>query len=359
MNQNLLFSFFAIYLFCIISCQGQAKTEDSKIDNAKPINTKTFLPQSIPNEVDPYFVENNGIGSEYGPAVITRNVLEDKNGDIWLATWNGIIKYDGKVFTNYTNMAGLRRYRVFCILEDSKDNLWFGMIGGGAYKYDGKEFTNFSSADGMSDDNVECITEDADGNIWFGHDLGVSIYTPSSDENTKGTFQNFDASDGIADNDIHDITLDKDGKVWIGSGGGVTIYDGEKFSDFTNKDGGSFHNVRTIMEDRNGHIWFGGNNGLMHYDGRKLTNFTRDFVGYLFEDSKGSIYGSIGSGDIKLTRFKPAPLPIISATWNPEIIFDKGEMNFGISEDREGNIWFGTVGGVYRYDGTEVHSFHE
>ena len=101
-------------------------------------------------DVDPYFVESSGISSNRGPQVITRNVLQDSKGGFWLATWHGVIRFDGTTFTNVTNKEGLRRYRAFSLLEDHQDNIWLGTTGAGLYRYDGETYTNFTTKDGST-----------------------------------------------------------------------------------------------------------------------------------------------------------------------------------------------------------------
>lgn len=70
-------------------------------------------------------------------------MLQDKNGDFWFATWEGIIRYDGKTFPNITLAAGLRRFHVFSVLEARAGNLWIG-TDSGISRYAGKSFTSFS-----------------------------------------------------------------------------------------------------------------------------------------------------------------------------------------------------------------------
>ncbi|MCZ6476656.1 MAG: hypothetical protein O6700_10045, partial [Gammaproteobacteria bacterium] len=72
-------------------------------------NTTAPKPAPEKPDVDPYFRESAGISSNTGPQVITRNILQDSKGGFWLATWNGVVRYDGTTFTNVTNKEGLRR----------------------------------------------------------------------------------------------------------------------------------------------------------------------------------------------------------------------------------------------------------
>ena len=178
-----------LYLFSS-ACQGQ--------DQDKPAEAKVqpSLPPWPIQDVDPYFIETHTINSQSGPKSITRNMMEDKNGNIWLATWEGILRYDGSSFTNFTNKANLRRFHAFAVLEDSKGNLWFATIGAGIYRYDGEVFTNFTTKHGIPSNQVTYLYEDRAGNIWIGTESGASRYDGK-------TFRNFTTADGLLANEVN------------------------------------------------------------------------------------------------------------------------------------------------------------
>lgn len=343
---------FFLFLFGLTpSCNGQKKAELPKEHISQTKQSSIDL-----SDHDPYFKETETISSPYGPTSITRNIIQDKNGNIWLATWEGILRYDGKTFTNFTNKMGLRRFHAFAVLEDSKSNLWFGTIGAGVYRYDGKAFTNFTTKDGLPNDRVTYIYEDKSGNIWFGTEGGASCYNGTN-------FRNFTTNEGLLYNDVNSIIEDKNGTFWFGTRGYTSVYDGKTFTEFTTKDGTSFGNVRSIIEDSNGVIWLGGKNGLWSYDpdkGGAFTNFTTNFVGYIYEDRKGNIWTSSEgyySGNWALSRYDKLYIPNLE-TKATEIKAELG-MFFGILEDDEGGIWLGTLEGVCRYDGTSFNYFRD
>lgn len=337
-----IFLFLASFTF-ITSCNGQEKTGSSEKPSVPALMNKA--------DTDPYFVETQNITTSYGPQSITRNMLQSNKGDIWLASWEGIMRYDGNNFTNFTNKAGLRRFHAFAALEDHKGNLWFTTIGAGVYRFDGNSFTNFTTRDGLPNDRVTYIYEDRSGNIWFGTEGGASRYDGR-------TFRNFTTEDGLPNNDVNAIIEDQTGKFWIGTRGEACLYDGKNFTRFTTTEGKPFENVRSIKEDRNGHIWLGGNDGLWRYDGSNYTNLTTDFVGYIYEDKAGTIWTSTDhkkTGDWVLARYSP-PLPP-TKEMVVSLVEPKNGMLFGILEDNSGNIWFGTLQGVCRYDGNTFDYF--
>lgn len=303
-----------------------------------------------------------GVDPAHGPQVITRNIIQDRKGNIWIAAFDGIFKYDGKSFTNITSKVSTARF--FSVLEDKRGNLWFGSIGSGAYCYDGKSFENFTTKDGLLNNEVCCIYEDKKGKIWFGVSGGASCYDGKSFQNyiIDGNTMNEDRTGKTFLNrppyEVTSIIEDHTGKLWFATRGNTFVYNGKTFNIFSHN-GKAFKNVRSIREDKKGMIWLGGNDGLWRYNGSSFTNFTQKFVGHIIEDKKGNIWTSSESAKSKnwaLSRYDENSLlsknPVVT-----EIKADE-QMIFGILEASDGNIWFGTFNGVHRYDGKTITSFN-
>ncbi len=71
-------------------------------------------------------------------------------------------------FDNYSIKQGLSEQKVYTLLQDSKDYIWLGTANG-LSRFDGKNFRNFTSGDNLALGGVQAIFEDTLGNIWFGH----------------------------------------------------------------------------------------------------------------------------------------------------------------------------------------------
>ncbi|MBI3193560.1 MAG: histidine kinase [Ignavibacteriae bacterium] len=331
---RILFFIFAIILF---ACKEEPKPNSTTQGEYSPTH-------------DPYFVQTIDTVSTKGPQSITRNVLQDKNGNLWFATWEGILCYDGKRFTNVTLLKGLIHFHVFSLLEDNDGYLWFGTIGGGVYKYDGKTFTLFTTKNGLSNNIITCMMEEKSGNIWFGTEHGASRYDGKS-------FTNFTTEDGLSSNSVNTIVQDKYGRIWLGTRVGISYYDGGSFTDIENLDDLSFYNVRSIIEDKTGNIWIGSQDGFWSHEPstslmtmrKPLQKISSLFTGFIFEDKNGDLWLSQEDGkEMALFRYKGNAFTKITSS---------GQV-FGITEDRTGKIWFGTERGVYCYDGKSVMDFH-
>ena len=260
------------------------------------------------------------------------SIFEDKDGKIWIGTGKGLYLYDGKTFAKIqiplrknlrpnNNNDHPNSDWVFSIVQAKSGKLWFATING-VYIYDGKSFTPFivnEDAGGYmsSNNNVEYILEDKAGNIWFGgrSNEGVYRYDGKSITNfkLKELFQN--GPKPKANNWAWPQLQDKNGNIWFSNWGGTYRYDGKSFTSFTESDGLTIGAITRIIEDRNGIFWFGGAGGLCRYDGKSFTCFKDGLV-------------------------------------NPWI--------WSILEDKTGNLWVGTRGaGLYLFDGKIFINYSE
>lgn len=319
--------------------------------------TQSELETAVKSGIDPYFVESRDTFSTHGPQCIVRNVLQDRKGNYWFATWHGIMGYDGKVFTNYTLKNDLIHFHVFSCYEDKKGNLWFGTARGGVYCYNGKSFKLFTTKDGLADNTVMSFAEDNAGNIWLGTEKGASCYDGKR-------FTNFTTINGLSDNYVNAVIQDKTGKLWFGTSSGINCYDGKAFTQFIDKNGQPFQQVASLLEDKDGKIWIGSGkgNGLCYYDGKSVSDYLiPNFVMYMCQDKKGNLWLAHNTWpqnqgrNFILYRYDGKTFTNMieqrTPLSNPAI--------FGIIEDKSGNIWFGSAEGVYRYDGRTCTNFRK
>lgn len=293
------------------------------------------------------------------PMSMVRNVKQARNGNILIASYLGVFRYDGTSFTNLTSKIISARFASFWdVLEDRKGNLWFASQDSGVYCYNGKSFQHFTTKDGLASNMALHIYEDRAGSIWF----GASRYDGKS-------FRNFTTKDGFPSNSIRLLLEDKTGKLWFGAQGeNMFVYDGKTFTVLKNKDGKAFNNVWSIIEDKKGNIWFGdgGNDpscyGLWRYDGRTFTKVSQRGAYAIIEDKKGNIWatGEVKpNGEWALSRYDQKSLYNKMPTITEIMSIKKGCL-CGILEANDGSIWFGALGpesGVYRYDGKTITNF--
>jgi ligand-binding sensor domain-containing protein len=287
------------------------------------------------------------------PVGMVRNLKLAKNGDILIASWLAVFRYDGTSFTNLTGKIISPRFSSFWdVLEDRKGNLWFGTRDSGVYYLPAGQTSiqHFTTKDGLLSNMALHIYEDRAGNIWF----GSSRYDGKS-------FRNFTTKDGFPSNSIRLLLEDKTGKLWFGAQGeNMFVYDGKTFTVLKSQDGKTFNNVWSVIEDKKGNIWFGDVDGLWRYDGSTFTNVSQRGASAIIEDKKGNIWttGGVNPEVWALSRYdakslydkNPAATEIVSG----------GQALLALLEANDGSIWFGGMGafmGVYRYDGKTITDF--
>ncbi len=250
-------------------------------------------------------------------------------GDLLVGTENdGLLRVDtsGRLRERYLynsfEDSSIGSNSIWSLHRDRNDRLWVGLYNKGISVYDRlrDKFGSYQRQPGnentLQGESVTNITEDGRGRLWVTSDGGgLDIIDPVRDRVTRIGTDNFP---GLTDNNLLSVLADRRGNIWVGSWGGslFLLPPGERrFRHFTPENTGGDLPADKIMhlsEDNRGRIWistFGG--GVAYYD----TNEER------FYPCNGE--------DFRLLKLGSLDVRIIKAT-------------------RDGNIWAGTTGGLYR-----------
>lgn len=215
------------------------------------------------------------------------------SNDLWFYAGGGVMRYsnssvDYLPFEPSSSNAqtnapfSLSRYGVYCILKDTKGNIWFGTQAEGVCRYDGKALTWFKEK-GLAGPAVLGLFEDSNGNLWFGNN-GAGLFRYDGK-----TLTNFTEEKGLNNTDfrafgksglgtlarVYSINEDNNGNIWVGTvDAGVWKYDGNNLTNYTTKEGLTSNAVNTIYKDKNGELLFGTDgNGICKFNGTSFTEF--------------------------------------------------------------------------------------
>src|SRR5262249_13326778 len=83
-------------------------------------------------------------------------ILQTRDGYLWLATYGGLVRYDGVQFTSFTkgNTKGLNSNRVVSLMEAGDGALWIGTEDGGVSRLKDGAFTPYTTSDGLPEANI-------------------------------------------------------------------------------------------------------------------------------------------------------------------------------------------------------------
>ena len=361
-------------LFVVTCCNGQVKT-DLTNENT---NQQTPIEGNQPKIVGTQGVTSGNITCE----------LEDRDGNLWFSTGGeGVYRFDGKSFTNFTSKDGLFNNTTTTIIQDKSGHILIGK-NAGICKYDGKKFSKYFESDTLNNLRIIALLEDRDGHIWFSAmNKGVYRY-----DGTKLSHFLYNYKHPIFANKhekmISDIIQDKKGNIWFSSfnRGGAWRYDGkilthflpsaEYYSFFEDERSQAYaaldtkyvHSpdyitddmIHSMTEDKSGNIWFATRrHGVCIYDGKKFTSFKGNEVFgrispiTILEDKKGIIW--LGTEDAGVFSFDGNTFKNYTTT--------DGLVNNSVRsilEDKDGNLWFGTRWfGLSRFDGKTFTTFSE
>lgn len=325
---------------------------------------------------------NNGLSSK-----IILSIAQDNRGDIWIGTSNGgVSRLPAERFISYTIKDGLPAEAVYAINEDKYGSIWIGTDGGGITKLTDKKlnttslknisdlhvssilFQNngvgwigtqnglnkitqnknikvLSKEEGLSDIWINSVSDDRTGNIWIGTDNGLSRYSSER-------IISYTKKDGLADSVIYTVIEDKNGWIWIGTANGLSCIKANKIINYTTEDGLVDNRVYSIYEDSKGYLWFGTEKGASRFDGTAFRSFLpNNITNYIIDDG---IYLYIGTNNglnvIELNKVSNDSILEFKVFTAKEGLASSESTQRGVFKDSKGNIWFGSVKGITKYN---------
>ncbi|MFA6403291.1 MAG: two-component regulator propeller domain-containing protein [Salinivirgaceae bacterium] len=308
-----------------------------------------------------YYFDNYGVKEGLAQSKVY-DVIQDKDGFIWIGTASGVSRFDGKQFKNFSADDGLKENGIQTILQDSRGNIWFGHTGGGITIYDGSKFYNAMPDSVKISSDITCFYEDSKHRMWIGTQ-GSGAYLIQDIDRVSGhsaAFSNFTGKTRLSDR-IFYITQTKDDSIYLVIDNMIKYYDEAEntFKIYKHQGLSYYFQITCIFEDRNRNRWYGTYNGGLYRQDHETGNVTvfdnrdgiaNNFISCISQDINGAIWvGTWGGG---ITRINPDFL-----TFNQENGLAGNKIRKIIS-DREGNILIGTnENGLSIFKGEQFVSF--
>lgn len=301
-------------------------------------------------------------------------LAQDSPGFLWVATQDGLNKYDGISFETFYNQpfdsTSIPSGNIMTVFCDTKNRLWVGTMNSGLslYNRNTKSFTTFSESEkrgAINDNSIFTICEDAAGTIWVGTSVGLNrlFETKNSAGKDSMFFESINVGNDSLLRNTSVIYSDKPGVLWLGTKNGLsrlsTDSNGNQQNNsikaFSSENGLLENYICDILKDKNGNLIAITRSGVSIFDPIKerFTSFRfvnekekRLFINCATSLSDNSIWLGCGNG---IYRFYPDSLKLsIGNVIYPERIVARnaGEQHaiISIKEDRinKGIVWAGS-----------------
>ncbi len=314
------------------------------------------------------------------------DVLQTRDGYIWVASYSGLIRYDGKRFNLYNTDTSkeFTASSATCLHQDAKGRLWIGTNLDGLFCLEGGKFRRIPNLEENSFDLVRSITSDSRGNVFVGSSGGIGMLTEEGISRVE--LGEFDSEFVLG------LVCDREDNVWgvSRSGRAIIFKDGRIRQVFDEKDipghgavsllvrsdgtviagmaeggiarvemkdgsyifrhiypSGMVKGINGLYEDRKKRLWACGDNGLGYYDEKY------DFVsvkGSIVNNSLEKIFQDY-EGNLWLASSREGLLQIVKNKFmniNFAASLPKGVVN--AAQPYGGLLYIGTDEGLYAVD---------
>src|SRR5271165_1587349 len=276
-------------------------------------------------------------GQQLPDALIT-SLLVARDGTLWIGTLKGLATWkDGKLKT-YPELSG---QAITALVQDHEGTIWFG-----SSKLEGLLVAQLCSSRG---DHLECqggegrfgpmilsLYEDSKLNLWVGVAKGLWKWKPGVPEFVA-------APQSVAG--IFGFAEDDEGAILLGNSTTILRLVDGRFQPYQSTGSSRALAPQRLLRDRDGRLWVGTYGfGLAHIYRESVDTFSEadglssGFVSKVFEDREGDVWVGTMNG---LDRFREYAVPNVSV---------KQGLSIGVALSllaaSDGSIWIATSGGL-------------
>ncbi|MBD8634930.1 ATP-binding protein [Stenotrophomonas sp. CFBP 13725] len=282
------------------------------------------------------------------PSNTVNRMAEDRLGYLWIATNDGLARFDGRSYRIWRAEDGLRDNRIWTVLADARNQLWIGTENAGLVRLSADRrvmrFYDRDSQPLLASNTVWSVAATPDGAIWFGTYEG-GLYRIDADD----TLQRFLPEEGndrsLPSNSVPFLATLPDGSLWVGTKRGLARWTGHDFERAPDSVLGDAM-INGMTADADGSLWINtlGSVIVRHADGRFEpapwpVPAGDQVLGMMLHDEQGGYWLDTRSGLGRGVAGRFQQVPLYSALARGRV-----RPNWsGAFQDREGGIWLASL----------------
>lgn len=268
------------------------------------------------------------------PHNMVHDIAQDRQGFIWVATWEGVARFNGRSFTVYDNenTEQARLSGVFSLLAEADGSILVGTAVDGIYRHHQGQWHAYGDA-ALRQLRVEDMLRTADGTLWLSS--RHQLYRLDA----QGRPQHVDFPSGIEPGQIHALRADGDDLLVASLNGAWQVHNG-RARPWGQAQGFAGKQVRQIDRDGAGGWVLACDDGVWrwHADGRSERVVASSRISQTMVDSRQALWVVGNDGQV---------LRIASDGSRQQLALD-GLPSRAFLEDREGLLWLGDSLGLTR-----------
>jgi signal transduction histidine kinase/ligand-binding sensor domain-containing protein len=289
------------------------------------------------------------------------SILSDKNGSVWLATYGGLNRWDhGQISTPST--GGAKREGKLdgsdpnSLFQDSKGRIWVSTLRELGYLENGR----FVSIKGIPDGSILSIAQDAAGNVWVINErAGLVRVSPQNDVR-----EILWADLGHKDHASVLAADRRQGGLWIGFflGGIAYFTEGQIRASYTAADGLGAGRISDFRLDDSGTLWVSTEGGLSRLKNNRVDTLNSknglpcDTVHWSIEDDDRSFWLYTTCGLVRIARSeldawaadvemrqgatRPIRVTVFDSSDGVRSLADVGHYHPHVAKTPDGRLWF-------------------
>jgi len=296
-----------------------------------------------------------------------RAIAQTPDGYLWLGTEAGLYRFDGLHFVAWELGSGeqILGSSVWSLCTSRDGGLWIGFSSGGIGQLRNGHLKNYSRADGVPDGGILSIVEDGNGSIWAGGQYGLTKLD-------SGRWRQVGAESAYPAPGAQVLFVDRRGTLWVATDGLnfglsrdpvrrntiLSLAPNAKSFVATRESVGQ---VWMMAEAPDGDVWIADTTGrtvrpiVNRHTSQAGIRIGAEPLCVLFDRDR-SLW--IGADQRGLRR-------LVDVTQPQKAVLDQPRAREGLTsdrvysalEDREGNLWFGTAGGLDRFRENKVVAY--
>ncbi|CAH0281988.1 ATP-binding protein [Stenotrophomonas indicatrix] len=282
------------------------------------------------------------------PSNTVNRMAEDRYGYLWIATNDGLARYDGRNYRIWRSEDGLRDNRIWSVLVDARNELWIGTENAGLVRMSADRrqlrFYDRSSQPLMGSNTVWSLAATPDGAIWFGTHEG-GLYRLDNNDRLQRFLPEANNPRSVPAASVPYLATLADGSLWVGTKHGVARWTGTDFE----RIGGDLVPsllINGLTAEPDGSLWISTLAGatVRRPDGRfESVPWTLpagdQVLGMMLRDEQGGHWLDTRSGLGRGIDGRYQTVPLYSAIARGLV-----RPNWtGAYEDREGGIWLAST----------------